>query len=205
MEYTLELNFFNFHCQNIEYFKLPFMEKTKIPPNGIEIVTVPREYFKYGEHKKYTIFSLLDKDSQIINQSCFFLYKGNTIAYVETFGNNRSYELIFENKENIEIKIGGKKFDKLDSLGTLNRKRLTLINYGSTNVEINKKMENFLDIIDNNFDNSDKSQKNENKKDDTTVSKSYQISIKNLEKEIYIVKEIKDFKKLELVFKFKKM
>ena len=76
MEYTLELNFFNFHCPNIEYFKLPFMEKTKIKHNDIEIVIVPREYFKYGEHKKYTIISLLDNDSQIINQSCFFYIKG---------------------------------------------------------------------------------------------------------------------------------
>ena len=159
MEYTLELNFFNFHCPNIEYFELPFKKKTKITPNGIEIVTVPKEYFEYGEHKKYTIISLLDKNSQIINQSCFFLYKGNTVAYVETFGRNRSYELIFENIENIEIKIGEKKFDKLDSLGTLNRKRLTLINYNSANIEINKDIKNFVDIIDNNIDNSDKSPK----------------------------------------------
>ena len=183
----------------------PLRKKSKIT-NDIDTVPIPKNYFKYGEYKKYTTICLFDKNSKIINKSCFYLYNGNNTAYIETDGKSRSYELIFKNIENIEnweIKIEKKKFDKLDSLKTHNRKRLTLINYHSDSFYINGKILDLPKIIEDNIEAKDKSENKDKKKDkDENLSKSFQISFKNLDEKIYGVKEVESFEELKLNYLF---
>ena len=199
-ELSLELNFFYISKPVIEFYEfLPLMKKSKIMHNKSEVIYIPKDYFKYGEHKKYSIISFYDKDSNLINKSSFFLYNGKNIAYVETSGKSKTYELIFVNFKEHEIKCSDKIFDKLDTIETLNRKRLTLINYNPSSISIDNKLIDLDQIIENNFD-KPKINKYNSEDINNAISKSYQISIKDLEEQIFIVKEVEDFPKLNLQY-----
>ena len=180
---TLEINFYSFYEPNIIYYKLPFTNKTKIEQNNKVIITIPLEYFEYGKDKKFTNIKLLDKDSKEINNTNFFLYYGENISYVNTYETGSNFELIFFNFDELSIAFNNIKFDRLDTFGNKDRKRLTLINYIYSTININNESVKLYDVISENYDGNS--------------SNSYQISIKNLEEEkIYIVKNIEDFRKI---------
>ena len=104
-------------------------------------------------------------------------YKGKNYAYIfREDKKGSSAEIIFKDlKEEIEIKRRNYIFNKLDSMDTLNRKRLTLINFDFNTIEINNKPYNLIEIIHSNCG---------------IKASSYQISVFSLEQEVFSVKPI---------------
>lgn len=186
LEPTLELEFYSFCQPDIFYYELPFRAKSKIEQNSVVIIPIPNDFFKYGKDKKFAYIKLFDENSnEVINRN-FFVYYGKNTAYVNTYGKGSLFELIFLNYNELIISYNNKNFDKFDTFGNNNRKRLTLINCEHS-ININGKSTNLLYVP------------NENCKEDSP-NLSYQISVKNSEDTVYIVKGIEDCKKINFKY-----
>ena len=85
--------------------------------------------------------------------------------------------MIFKNIQELSIEKKGRAFTKLDTIDTLSRKRLTLINYDFSIITINKQFYDIHEIISNNS---------------KIKYNSSQISVFSLDKNLYAVKPIQN-------------
>lgn len=100
--------------------------------------TIPDAIFKYNRYKKIINIKLFDKNSTIINCANMTVYKGENSAYLFVEEKGINIEMIFKNIQELSIEKKGRAFTKLDTIDTLSRKRLTLINYDFSTITINK-------------------------------------------------------------------
>ena len=136
MNPSLNLIFFKLYQMKVEKYKLSFQENIEdIKIGGLHIF-LPEKTFEQGKDKTTISITLYDKTNS--NIFPFNIYYGNNIAYVQTDVLSRHvYEFIFKGINSHNIKEDKYEFKELDNLGNKNRKRLTLINYKSNNIEIN--------------------------------------------------------------------
>ena len=135
MNPSLNLIFFKLYQMKVEKYKLSFQENIEdIKIGGLHIF-LPEKIFEHGKDKATISITLYDKTN--LNTFLFNIYYGNNIAYVQTDVLSRHvYEFIFKDINTPNIKEDKYEFKELDNLGNNNRKRLTLINYKSDNIEI---------------------------------------------------------------------
>ena len=105
------------------------------------------------------------------------VYKGENSAYLFVEEKGINIEMIFKNIQELSIEKKGRAFTKLDTIDTLSRKRLTLINYDFSTITINKQFYDIHEIISNNS---------------KIKYNSSQISVFSLDKNLYAVKPIQN-------------
>lgn len=190
--YTIKLIFISYLKEKekrfITKFKLSFQnESQNIKTDEIEF-DIPKELFKYKRDKiviSVDLYenNLLSQKNQSYNFK-FNAYKGENKAYVFIDAwNCKVFEVIFKNLEGLNMK-----YTQLDTLDNKYRKRLTLINSGNTNFQINNKIYDLTKIIYNNYE------INEN------LPESYQISVEDFSERIFIIKPLSEPKELDLTF-----
>ena len=136
MNPSLNLIFFKLYRMKVEKYKLSFQENIEDIKIGESHIFLPENIFEQGKDKTTISITLYDKTNS--NTFIFNIYYGNNIAYVQTDALSRHvYEFIFKDFNTLNIKEDKYEFKELDNLGNNNRKRLSLINYKSDNIEIN--------------------------------------------------------------------
>ena len=95
------------------------------------------------------------------------VYNSKNSAYIFVGTKGKSFEIIFRKMKELKIEMYDKILDKLDSMETIDGKRLVLINYEFASIKINKYI---YELYKNIFWNCE------------ITSSSYQISIFSLEK-----------------------
>ena len=175
----IEIIFVNFFNQrnniNVSKYQFSFQKEPNIITNsGNYIIELPDEIFKYNKYKNVIWIKLFNEKS-LVNCVNMVVYKGKNSAYIFRGITGKSFEIIFRKMKDLKIEINGETLDRLDSMDTIDRKRLVLINCNFTPININ----NFLyELHENTFSNC------------KFKSSSYQISIFSLEKNLSIVKPI---------------
>ena len=175
----IEIIFVNFFNQrnkiNVSKYQFSFQKEPNIITNsGNYIIELPDEIFKYNKYKNVIWIKLFNEKS-LVNCVNMVVYKGKNSAYIFRGIKGKSFEIIFRKMKDLKIEINGETLDRLDSMDTIDRKRLVLINCNFTPININ----NFLyELHENTFSNC------------KFKSSSYQISIFSLEKNLSIVKPI---------------
>ncbi len=180
IEPSIELNFvsFNNKLNTVTGYKLSF-QRTIQNIGDLTYIRIPisDDVFKYNKYKNSIELTLFDKDSKIINKMRINVYNGENFAYIVRGGKGTCAEIIFRNMKEIEIEKDQFFFHKLDTMNTVDRKRLTLINYDFSNIKINKETYSIEEIIHSNCG---------------LNASSFQISVFSLSQKIYAVKPIFD-------------
>jgi len=176
---TIELIFVRYQTKVvISKFQLPFQKEPKDIENSESArFSIPEEIFKYDRYKNIMHIKLFDEKTTLINCANMTIYKGENIAYIFLEEKGKNIEMIFKNINNLSIEKKGIVFSKLDSIGTISRKRLTLINYDFSTITINKQIYDVHEML---FNNSN------------IKYNSFQISVFSLERNLYAVKPILD-------------
>ena len=195
MSATLILHFF-YYKKIIKKYKLSYQKDYVNITKDLEIEKIPDTQFKYGKDKTLMSITLINNLGNA-KEYKFYAYYGENNGFIKLDSLcGYSYELIFQNEDKLDIRDSIHedciKFDKLDSLNTKNRKRLTLINYNSSNIIINDIEFNLINIISDNCIEKEKSESN-------------QISVKDLKNNIFIVKPIlnKNFNNFKYLLDYK--
>ena len=177
----IEFIFVNFNNQptnlNVVKYQLSFQKE----PNNIGnsenvIIAIPEHIFKYNKYKSIISIKLFNQKS-LINCTNMTVYNSKNSAYIFVGTKGKSFEIIFRKMKELKIEMYDKILDKLDSMETIDRKRLVLINYEFASIKINKYI---YELYKNIFWNCE------------ITSSSYQISIFSLEKNLSIIKPILD-------------
>ena len=138
MSATLQLNCY-YKNKNIDRYKLPFKEKIQIIEKDIIDNNIPEEVFKHGKDKQQMSITLITKETNIEKEFNFHVYYGENSANVHLDSVKiNSYEIILRDIEDLNILGDGYEFTKLDIIGNKDKKRLVLINYGTSILTINK-------------------------------------------------------------------
>ena len=137
MSALIELNFF-YKNKNIDKYKLSFQKEIQNIIGNKIIVNIPDKIFKYGKVKHPMKITLFKINSDFIKEYNFNIYYGKNCAYVQLDDlYNNSYEIILRTKDNPHISYDDMIFNQLDTIENKDKKRLVLINYGSTFLKIN--------------------------------------------------------------------
>ena len=173
----------------IKKYKLSFQKKAKYIKKDKISIPIHDNIFKHGKDK--AVISIRLYYDSIKGQKSkaykFNLYYGNNSIYIRVdILSSYVYEIILKNMKDIKIENGLFEFKECDNLENKNRKRLVLINYDSNNIIINGKEMNLRDIV---IQNSLEYKWNFN-----------QISVQDLENEIYIVQPIKEKTEYDINF-----
>jgi hypothetical protein len=176
---TIELIFIRFQTKVlISKYHLSFQKKPRNIGDSVSVrFTIPDAIFKYNRYKKIINIKLFDKNSTLINCANMTVYKGENSAYLFVEEKGINIEMIFKNIQELSIEKKGRAFTKLDTIDTLSRKRLTLINYDFSTITINKQFYDIHEIISNNS---------------KIKYNSSQISVFSLDKNLYAVKPIQN-------------
>ena len=176
---TIELIFIRFQTKVvISKYQLSFQKEPRdIGDSENVIFSIPDEIFKYNRYKKIINIKLFGKNSTLINCANMTVYKGENSAYLFLEEKGTSIEMIFKNIQDLSIEKKQKSFTKLDTIDTLSRKRLTLINYDFSTIIINKQIYDIHEML---FNNS------------KIKYNSFQISVFSLDKNLYAVKPIQN-------------
>ena len=176
---TIELIFIRYQTKVvISKFQLPFQKEPQNIGNSESArFSIPDEIFKYNRYKNIMHIKLFDGNSSLINCANMTIYKGENTAYIFLEEKGTNIEMIFKNIKNLSIEKKGIVFSKLDSIGTISRKRLTLINYDFSTITINKQIYDVHEML---FNNSN------------IKYNSFQISVFSLDKNLYAIKPILD-------------
>ena len=179
------INLYFFHINNIYVTGLKFCFQRDIEciKNNICTIVIPEEFFKYGKGKRAVSYKVYGgEEKKYLGERNMFLYYGENNAYFQLDFFGKTFEYIFKGKNlNFEVKDGSIKFDKFDTFGTKDRKRLVLLNYLEDYIKING-TPFYSTIVYNNLKISN--------------ILSFQISEINYINETYIIKEIIDFPKI---------
>ena len=185
-----KLNLFFFHIlpMSVKKFKLSFrniIEEIKNDnPDISTTFSIPENVFKHGKDKTAIGITLYDESNHSQNYK-FNVYYGKNSAYVRTDRLSKFvFEIILRNMKNVKIEYGIT-FKEFDNLGNKDRERLCLINHSDT-IKINGVDIDLSSII---LDNTIESE-----------IKFNQISVLDLEREIFIVKPIKDKMEYDIEF-----
>lgn len=179
MSLILEMYFFCFSTNKIiNKCKLSFLDKIiEINSNKLTF-HIPENIFIHGKDK--IVVNLTLYSNQNISQNYKFnLYYGhNKINIQQDDLCPYVYEIILKNIKIMKIKGILFEFNELDNLENLNRKRLTLINYSISFIEINGKKLLLSNIVSEN----------------SVEIQNYfnQISVIDIENKIFIVQPIKE-------------
>ena len=188
MASTIQLNFFGKSYKNFLY-QLSF-QKTINAINEKQVsFNIPEYIFRQGKDKTVIRIKLFTNDLKENREHKFNVYYGiNKVNISLYYLNDYTYEFIFFKKAK-KICILEDDFIELDTMGNKDLERLVLINYGFSDLFINNKSYNLIDIKRRNCIeiNSD----------------SYQFTEVDLEKDLFIVKPIEEKEEFDVNF-FKK-
>ena len=149
MEPKLNLIFFNLFGQKyVKKFK--FLDIIRdIEIDNIQL-PLPEKVWKHGKDKAVVNLYIYDNNGKTYDYK-FNVYYGKNNAYVRTDNISKNVsEIILKNMDDIKVKVGDKELTELDDLENKDRKRLTLINYGFDDININGKDFNLHKIISQN-------------------------------------------------------
>lgn len=166
----ITLFFYTFLPQNpnIVSYKLSFEDNIRKIDSLEEIIDVPEDVFKYGKDKSKIAIDFFSSSNEIMKTTEFPIYyysENNIYLGLGEDGNGYNLEFVFKNAKDLKIIKNEKEFNSFDTLGTKDRKKLTLINYSLQYININQKDINIREVIE---------------KSGSVKSNFYQISI-NLE------------------------
>ena len=141
---TINLIFLYFFSseKKFEFYKLCYDSNIHQINSSNATHEIPEQVFKYGELKAIISIELYNSFKEKIKTINFPVEycKNNIYIQIDSdFGIN--FNCIFKNvKEDLNIISQGKKFDSLDSCGTNDRKKLTILNYNVNSIQINDKV-----------------------------------------------------------------
>ena len=149
MEPKLNLIFFNLFSQKcVKKFK--FLDIIRDIEIGNIQLPLPEKVWKHGKDKAVVSLNIYDNNGKTYDYK-FNVYYGKNNAYVRTDNISKNVsEIILKNMDDIKVKVGDKELTELDDLENKDRKRLTLINYGFDDININGKDFNLHKIISQN-------------------------------------------------------
>ena len=187
MKAKIELNF-HYTFKLIDKFRLPIHTEDQIIDKDVITINDLENIFKYGKDKTICSIELISSKLSKKYKLYFYLYYGENIAYIQLDNFWQGvFEFIFINENNLSIKYENFEFKKFDTNETKDRKRFVLINYGIlNNITINDKNYKISTIIYNNYIKYDNN------------CDSYQISVKDLKSQIFIVKPIQKVEEVDI-------
>ena len=110
---------------------------------------IPEELFKYGKDKAKIFIGLYNSSNQLLNNIEFPVNYGENNIYIQLDGTSKgmNIDMIFKNFKDLKINISGMEFNSLDSAGTKDRKKLTILNYNLCSIYVNNKEINLIQNI----------------------------------------------------------
>jgi len=128
--------------KKISFYKLSYDNKVYEINSLIKTHEIPVEAFKYGEFKAKIIIELYKSSKEIFNTINYPVDYGTNNIYIQIDSGNIgiNFNCIFKNIKDLNIIALENKFDLLDSCGTKDRKKLTILNYNLQNIKINDKL-----------------------------------------------------------------
>ena len=132
----------------IHSYKLSFAPDNIYSINNSEVIhEIPEEVFIFGKDKAIINIILYDvKGGCLTTIKCpIYYYSINTIYIDENYiGNGYNIEIDFKHSKDLTLKINEKEIKILDSIGTKERNKITLINFNIPTITVNQKN---IDII----------------------------------------------------------
>ena len=115
--------------------------------NSEETHEIPEEVFKLWKDKAIIYIILYDVKGECLTTIKYpiYYYSINTIYIEENYiGNGYNIEIDFKHSKDLSLKINEKEIKSLDSIGTKDRHKITLINFNISTITANQKD---IDII----------------------------------------------------------
>ena len=142
----------NEESEQIKYYKLSF-EKDKTEPHIINNTEaeyeVPDEAFKFCKDKANIFIQLFDKNGNLTHTLKYQIYYNFNNIYLGKENEDGGYnvELDFRNFKELNVNSGKLIFDSFDDNNTKERKKLTLLNYNKTSINVNNMVISFKNLI----------------------------------------------------------
>ena len=148
---TIKLLFFSLLKDEIQIvsYKLSFDNTLYKVNSEDKLFNIPVELFKYGKDKAKIFIELFNSSTKLLNTiECPVNYCENNI-YIQLDGTGKgmNFDIVFKNFKDLNISISGKEFNSLDSAGTKDRKKLTILNYNLCSIYVNKTEINLIQNI----------------------------------------------------------
>ena len=118
--------------------------------NSEETHEIPEEVFKFGKDKAIIYIILYDIKGICLTTIKYPIYyfSINTIYIDENYiGNGNNIEIDFKYSKDLTLKINEKEIKIFDSIGTKDRKKITLINFNISTIIANQKNINIIQEI----------------------------------------------------------
>ena len=132
----------------IHSYKLSFAPDNIYSINNSEVIhEIPEEVFIFGKDKAIINIILYDVKGGCLTTIKYpiYYYSINTIYIDENYiGNGYNIEIDFKHSKDLTLKINEKEIKILDSIGTKERNKITLINFNIPTITVNQKN---IDII----------------------------------------------------------
>ena len=139
---TIKLLFFSLLKDEIQIvsYKLSFDNTIYEIKSQDKLFNIPKEIFKYGKDKAKIFIELFNSSDKLLNKIEFPVnYSENNIYFqLDGTGKGMNFDMIFKNFKDLKISISGKDFNSLDSAGTKDRKKLTILNYNLCSIYVIK-------------------------------------------------------------------
>ena len=113
---------------------------------------IPEEVFKFGKDKAIIHIILYDLKGGCLSTIKYpiYYYTINTIYIEENYiGNGYNIEIDFKHSKDLTLKINEKEIKILDSIGTKDRHKITLINFNTSTITANQENINIISEIEN--------------------------------------------------------
>ena len=110
--------------------------------NSEETHEIPEEVFKLWKDKAIIYIILYDVKGECLTTIKYpiYYYSINTIYIEENYiGNGYNIEIDFKHSKDLSLKINEKEIKSLDSIGTKDRHKITLINFNISTITANQK------------------------------------------------------------------
>ena len=148
---TIKLLFFSLLKDVIQIvsYKLSFENTVHEVKSQDKDFIIPEELFKYGKDKAKIFIGLYNSSNQLLNNIEFPVYYGenNICIQLDGTGKGMNFDTIFKSFKDLKISFSGMEFNSLDSAGTKDRKKLTILNYNLCSIYVNKTEINLIQNI----------------------------------------------------------
>ena len=150
----LNLIFLSFIAGGTKFhsYELSFESKNKHIIHDLEeSYEIPEKVFQYGKDKAIIYIILYDSIGNKLKTIKYpVFYHSTNRIYIEQkyIKSGYNFEIDFKNSNNLMVNICDREFEIFDNIGTKDRQKITFINFGITEINVNQKNINFLSEIE---------------------------------------------------------
>lgn len=112
---------------------------------------IPEEVFQYGKDNALISITLFDSSGEVLKTLHHLVYYSVNNVYIDHKNLEKGYnmEIDFKTSKDLKIKMHENIFEKFDTIGTPDRKKITLLNFDKSSIKINEHSIIFNSEIEN--------------------------------------------------------